>query len=191
MYQTLDFHVRGVAPLLMRNGQLANPRNNFAKEMKKITSKRKKTDEDYDALADLEFMGGLYVDENNRAVLPGELIEATLVSAAKKTKKGKDAKSAIIVDGVAPLIYNGPKTPEALRDDDRFRSCTGVVIGQNRVMRTRPCFKEWEAKFTVHYLDDIFNAEEITDFVQTAGRQIGFADGRPRYGRFEVVDSTS
>ena len=26
-YKTIEFHVRGVAPLLMHNGQLANPMN--------------------------------------------------------------------------------------------------------------------------------------------------------------------
>ena len=35
-YKTIDFHVRGVAPLLMHNGQLANPMNRFAKAMKAI-----------------------------------------------------------------------------------------------------------------------------------------------------------
>jgi len=37
-YKTIDFHVRGVAPLLMHNGQIANPVNKFAKAMKAITS---------------------------------------------------------------------------------------------------------------------------------------------------------
>ena len=92
-YKTIDFHIRGVAPLLMHNGQLANPMNKFAKAMKAVTSKRKKTDEDHIELARLEFLGGLYADDQGRAVLPGEVIEGTIVAGAKKTKKGKDAKT--------------------------------------------------------------------------------------------------
>jgi len=191
MYQTIDFHVRGVAPLLMHNGQLANPMNSIAKAMKAITSKRKKTDEDYAALANLEFMGGLYTDEQKRPVLPGEVIEGTIVAGAKKTKKGKDAKSAIIVDGNFPLIYDGPKTADGLCGEERFRYVAGVVVGQSRIMRTRPMFKTWECKFTVHYLDDVLNPQEVTDFVETAGRVAGFGDGRPRFGRFEVVSNSA
>jgi hypothetical protein len=186
-YKTIDFHICGVAPLLMHNGQLANPMNKFAKAMKAITSKRKKTDEDYIELARLEFFGGLYADDQGRPTLPGEVLEATLVGGAKKTKKGKDAKSAIIVDGNFPVIYDGPKTPEALWEDERFRYVAGVVVGQSRVMRTRPIFKTWECKFTVHYLEEVFDAQEVIDFVDAAGRMVGLLDGRPRFGRFEVV----
>ena len=187
MYQILNFHVRGVAPLLMHNGQLASPLNKFAKEMKTITSKRKKTDEDYTQLAELEFKGGLYVNEQGQPILPGELIEATIVAGAKKTKKGKDAKSAIIVDGNFPLIYDGPKTVEGLCNDERFYYSVLVAIKRSRILRTRPIFKNWECQFTVHYLNEIFDPQEIITFVETAGQIAGFGDGRPRFGRFEVL----
>jgi len=191
MYKTIDFHVRGAAPLLMHSGQLANPTNKFAKAIKVITGKRKKTDEDYITLSDLEFRGGLYVDEQGRPVIPGEVIEGTIVSGAKKTKKGKDAKSGIIVDGNFPLIYDGPKSVEGLLADERFRFITGAVVGQSRIMRTRPIFKTWEVKFTVSYLGDVFNPQEVIDFVETAGRVAGFGDWRPRFGRFDVLSHSA
>ncbi len=186
-YKTIEFHVRGVAPLLMHNGQLANPRNKFAKAMKEITSKRKKTEEDHNALADLEFLGGLYVDDDGHPTLPGELVEAAIVNGAKKTKNGKNAKAAIIVDGNASLVYTGPKTAEELKNDDRFRHIASVSVGQSKVMRTRPIFKTWEVTFTVSYLPDTFNENEVVSFVEAAGRIAGFGDGRPRFGRFEIV----
>jgi hypothetical protein len=186
-YKTIDFHIRGVAPLLMHNGQLANPLNPFTKAIKAITAKKKKTDEDYTEVARLEIFGGLYVDDQGRPVLPGEVIEGTIVSGARKTKKGKDALSAIIVDGNFPLIYDGPKTPETLWEDKRFHYTVGVTVGQSCVMRTRPIFKSWECKFTVHYLDEVFNPQEVIDFVETAGRVAGLGDRRPKFGRFEVV----
>ena len=85
------------------------------------------------------------------------------------------------------MIYDGPKTPETLWEDERFRYVAGVVVGQSRVMRTRPMFKNWECKFTVHYLEEVFDAKEVIDFVDTAGRMAGLLDGRPRFGRFEIV----
>ena len=51
--------IRGIAPLLMHNGQLANPLNPLAKEMKKVTSVRTKTDEHHLELQRLEFLAGL------------------------------------------------------------------------------------------------------------------------------------
>ena len=120
-------------------------------------------------------------------MLPGEVLEATITGGARKTKKGKDAKSAIIVDGVFPLIYDGPKTPEALWVEERFRYDGCVVVGASRIMRTRPIFKNWECKFTVHYLDEVFDAHEVIEFMDAAGRMVGLLDGRPRFGRFEIV----
>ena len=88
MYETLEVHIQGVVPLILHNGQLVNPLNPISKEMKKISSKRAKTESDYEELARLEFMGSLYLNEKKEPVIPGECIEATLINAAKKSKKG-------------------------------------------------------------------------------------------------------
>jgi len=188
MYQQLKFRVRGVCPLLMHNGQLADPLNKFAKAMKKISGKRGKTDEDFAELARIEFLGSLYTDKTGKPVLPGELIEATIVKGAKQKKKGPKAKAGIIVDGNAPLIYSGPKTAEQLVKDDSFRLATPVKVQQSRVVRTRPKFDEWECEFTVHYLPDQVDTDDLKDWLEVAGRVCGFGDWRPRYGRFEVVE---
>jgi hypothetical protein len=190
-YKTVEFEIEGVAPLLMHNGQLADPMNKFAKAMKKVSSKKKKTDEDYEELARHEFMGGLYVNEQGHPCIPGEVLEATIASGAKHTKKGKVAKSAIIVDGNFPVIYEGPKTPEKLFEDDNFRHVCGVKVGQARVMRTRPKFNAWGVKFVVHYLPDVVDEREIATFVEDAGRVSGLCDGRPRFGRFNVVKTSA
>ena len=64
-YQTRTYRIEGVDPILMHNGQLANPRNSYAKSMKAISSKRNKTGDDFDELARLEFCGGLYMTDGN------------------------------------------------------------------------------------------------------------------------------
>ena len=46
--------------LLCHNGELADPLNNFAKEMKKVSAVRKKTDEHHLKMQELEWFGGLY-----------------------------------------------------------------------------------------------------------------------------------
>ncbi len=188
MYQQLKFRVRGVAPLLMHNGQLSNPLNQFSKAAKKISGKRQKTDEDYAELARIGFLGGLYTNKEGQPVLPGELIEATIVGGATKKKKGKVAKAAVIVEGNALLKYKGPKTADKLVEDESFRNSASVKIGQARVIRTRPQFDKWECEFTVHYLPDQVDAEDVKEWVEIAGRIVGFGDWRPRYGRFEVLE---
>jgi hypothetical protein len=188
MYQKLKFRVRGVCPLLMHNGQLSDPLNKWSKEMKKISGKRGKTDDDFAELARIEFLGGLYTNKAGEPVLPGELIEATIVAGAKKKKKGPAAKAGIIVEGNAPLIYNGPKTAEGLSKDESFRNATPVKVQQNRIVRTRPQFDELECEFTVHYLPDQVDPSDVRDWVEIAGRVCGFGDWRPRFGRFEVLE---
>lgn len=190
-YKEIKFHVKGVSPLIMHNGQLANPLDSHAKAMKEITSKRKKTDDDYEKLAKLEWRGGLYLtaadDAGGVPCVPGMCIEATLVNAAKKRKLGQQAKSAILSDGMWPLIYKGPTSTEKLWEDKNFVDTRAAVVNRNRIMRTRPIFNAWELKFSVHYLAELMNEKEVRDIVAIAGEQIGILDQRPRYGRFVVV----
>jgi hypothetical protein len=51
--------------------------------MKRVSGKRAKTDADFEELARLEFLGGLYL-HNGEPCLPGEVIEAALVEAAAR-----------------------------------------------------------------------------------------------------------
>ncbi len=191
MYKTISFTIVGVAPLLMHNGQMADPMNKFSRAMKAVTSKKKKTEEDYLEMARIEFNGGLYIGDKGQPVLPGELIEACLINGAKATKQGKVAKSALIVDGNFPLDFAGPKTAPELFEDDNHRHTVGVKVGQARVMRTRPKFNDWKLNFDVHYLPESLNPAEVVEFVETAGRVAGLGDGRPRFGRYNVESHTA
>lgn len=189
MYKAIEFEVVGAAPLLMHNGQLADPLNKFSKELKKVSGKKKKTDEDYAEMSRIEFMGGLYTDDKGRLIIPGEMLEANIVNGAKNTKKGKQARAGILVDGNFPLDYDGPKDAAKLFEDENFRYVVGVKVKQARIMRTRPKFNQWGLKFTVHYLPSAFDPAEIIEFVTTAGRVAGLGDNRPRFGRYDVVSS--
>lgn len=182
-YQRLQFKLTGASPLVMHNGQLANPLNSFAKAMKRVSSKRAKTDADHEELARLEFLGGLYVGEDGPCI-PGELVEAALIVAAKKSKRGPQAKVGLLSDGNHRLDYDGPRDTDALWADERFRLVAGVRVGQARVMRTRPIFRDWSATIFVDFLPGQLNRAEVAEMVRTAGEVVGFGDWRPRFGRF-------
>jgi len=185
---TLRVRVKGVRPLLFHSGQLADPLNTFAKRIKEITGKRSKTEADLEAIANLEWTGSLYVNEEERVVIPSYVIEATVKSGAKKFKRGKDCDQAVYVERDAVLQFpDKDKTIEELREMTNYRLSNQVRIqGRGKVTRTRPMFKIWEAEFGVTYDSSVFNKEDLVQCIEAAGMQVGFCDWRPKYGRFSV-----
>jgi hypothetical protein len=188
-FKTASFHIRGVAPTLLHNGQTCDPGNRFAKAMKKITSKRAKTDQDYEELKAIEWQAAMYADEMNRPCWPGECIESMIISAAKKLKLGQTVKSAVFCAENWPILFErkGAKTVSAIADDPSFYHTCSVKIGQNRIMRTRPIFRDWSLKFDVQYNDEHIELDTLQDIIKIAGAQIGLSDYRPKYGRFIVL----
>jgi len=188
MKNSLSVHIEGRSPLLMHNGQLADPMNPIVRAIKNLTSKgKKKTDDDLAEIARLEWMGGLYIGDDGGPCVPGEVIEAMLKQAAKKTRQGKDADAAIISDGNWPLIYDGPRDPVALWESRRFYKACSAGIQKARVWRTRPMFVKWALRFDVEFMIDVVNRDDVITWINTAGRLIGLCDWRPKFGRFVVV----
>ncbi len=187
-YKTKKYRVEGVAPLIMNNGQKCNPLNPLVKEIKKLTSKgRKKTDEDLAEICRLEWYGGLYVNDDKRVIIPGEVIEATIRNGARKTRRGKDVEMGLLCDQNPLLEYDGPKDIDKLWADERFRSMEPVNVQKAKVIRSRPKFPAWKLSFALQFRPDILNEADVDLFVQTAGDIVGFCDWRPKHGRFIVV----
>lgn len=186
-YKTVEIRIVGVAPLICRNAQLADPTNKIVRSIKEITAKRnKKTEADMEEVARLEFLGGLYLDDKGHPAIPGECVEGTIRDGAKKSRAGKDALCGIISDGVWPIIYDGPKDPAKLWEDARFRDFRGVKVTTSRIMRMRPKFTAWALEFQVAYQDEVVNLSALEKWLRDAGQYVGLCDFRPRFGRFEV-----
>jgi len=107
-WQEVTYKLTSSAPLLMHNGQTADPTNKWAKALKQVSSKRVKTDADYEEMARIEFLASLYMDANG-PILPPNMIDAMIVNAAKKSKEGQVAKSGCFCLNVARLDYDGPR----------------------------------------------------------------------------------
>lgn len=60
--KTYKVKLIGETPVMLNNDQTADPLNPIAKEMKKISSKRAKTEADHYELSKLEWFGGLYLE---------------------------------------------------------------------------------------------------------------------------------
>lgn len=187
MISECKFRIEGVAPLMMHNGQLADPTNGYVREIKKFTSKRKKTDDDHANIRELEWNGGLYLDGNDHPCIPADVLLGFVVNSSKKLKLGPKAKAGIFeTKPNYPLTYDGPKNVEKLFKDSRFVDVRSAKVGMARVMRTRPRFDEWSLDFELLFDSEIIDASEIRDIIVIGGQQVGLCDYRPRFGRFVV-----
>lgn len=178
----------GAAPLLCHNIRLSDPLDPIAQEMKSFSKKRVKTEDDLFQLARLEFLGGLYVADGIGPYLPGANVEKSIVEGARVTKQGKQVERGLFVtDNEVPLIYHGPRSPEALWADENFRSRMSVKVGQARVMRTRPIFHEWALDVDAQVDPGLLAVDTLQSIVTDAGAMVGLGDYRPRYGRFTAT----
>ena len=186
-YQILKFRITGVAPLLMHNGQLADPLNQWSKRIAELSGKKgkDKTEADHLELGRREYFGGIYMDKDG-PIIPGEMIEASLIKGAMKEKRGPAAKAGMLVRNHAKLEYKGPRTVDELYGAGTFQFRSSVKVGTSRIVRVRPMFSDWSAEVVVDFLPSLLNAAHIRSFLITAGEQIGIGDWRPRYGRFVV-----
>lgn len=185
-WQSVTFRLKSIAPMLMHNGQTADPLNRWAKLLKQVSSKRAKTDADYEEMARIEFYAGLYMGEHG-PIIPAHVIDAMTINAAKKSKEGMLAKSGVFCLDHARLEYDGPCTPEELWANERFHFSSIVRVGTARVARMRPIFREWEANVTLNVEASVVNPARLTDWMLAAGTQVGLGDWRPQYGRFQAT----
>lgn len=152
-------------------------------------------------MGDIEWLAGLYcatplgvqmvndaiiVENPETIVLPADAFSAAICSAAAATKQKKIFTAAVIVDADARLIYPGEQSVLNMIRNSSFRDTRLVRIGQARVMRTRPFFKEWHAEFNLIYSEPV-ESDHIIRAVKHAGLMVGVGDFRPRFGRFEIT----
>jgi len=182
-WKEVVYRLTSTAPLLLHNGQTADPLNKWSRAMKLISGKRKKVDADYEELARLEFMAALYMDKDG-PILPPNMIDAAIINGAKKAREGQIAKSAVFCLSPARIEYDGPRTADELWADESFRFVAIVRVQQARIPRTRPIFNNWSASVRLHVEPSLVNIARVDEWLFVAGTQIGLGDWRPQYGRF-------
>jgi len=182
-WQTVRYKWTSAAPLIMHCGQLADPMCRWTKSLKKISGKRNKTDADHEEMARLEFMGSLYLNADG-PILPADVVDGIVQTAAKKTREGMTAKSGCFCSEHARLEYAGPREAKELWENENFRFASMVRVQQAHVVRTRPIFRDWSAVVTLNIEDTLVDVETVDGWMRVAGTQIGACDWRPKYGRF-------
>ncbi|MEV0611168.1 hypothetical protein AB0I61_32965 [Polymorphospora rubra] len=175
----------GTSPLLMHNARLVDPLDTVVKQIKEVSGKTRKTDQDHAEMAHLEWLGGIYFDPQIGPFVPAPNLQKCLVEGARLSKDGKKIERGVLIETMAiPVRYDGPRQLEALYADKRFVHRAPVKVGMVRVMRTRPIFPRWSLQATGVYDDSVIDLANLRNAAQTAGSLIGIGDGRPTYGRF-------
>jgi hypothetical protein len=185
--KTATYKITGTTPMMMHSERLANPFDPLTKQIKSISGKRKKTEDDLLEMARLEWLGGLYHDDENGIHVPGYNIFAALINGGKLHKLGSTIKRAALIkeDHVA-LEFDGPKNPTELFQHKKFVDMRSVKVGTSKVMRCRPIFRNWSLSFTVLYDENSLQRDDIDRVVSDTGYMVGIGDYRPRFGRFTV-----
>ena len=193
-----SYRLTGISPLLLHSGQAIDPLNQYAKEMKRVSKKKGKTDDDQALISKVEWHMGIYhngapdlladgeitVDPKARVVLPSLSIEAMITAGGKKVKMGNAVKSGVIVLEDALLAYDGPENISKLFAAGTHIHKVPAKVGMARIMRTRPIFRAWSATITVTHDETVMDEPELFQIIKTAGQLVGIGDWRPRFGRF-------
>lgn len=178
----------GTSPLIMHSPKCVNPLHPVAKELKKYTSKKKKTEEDYAMVSDLEWEAGVYWDDSVGLYIPNECLAATLKDGAKFNKNGANCERYChIVESMAALDIGETQDFRKLKSDVRFRDVRSVCVKRSRVVRTRPRFNTWSCEFEMLYEEYKIDLDVIALAYENAGSYVGICEMRNMgYGRFNV-----
>ena len=212
LIEPVEFHVRAVltgkSPLVMHNGLLADPDNEYTRQIDEIVAKKKDmTAEDRSRKEALQWRGSLYTEEvkeggetepRERIVVPWVNLFRCLEAGGKALGQGTKSKGAAVVRSITPtetymiLGYDGPSGIAELAAERRFRWRTIInpnpTAGSKRKLPSvRPIFPEWQLETAVHVVTDMGLSWEDFERAFRAAGNIGLCDAlKLGYGRFRV-----
>lgn len=178
--------ITGTRPLLINNAQLANPMNPWAKQLKGLTSKTKKTEEDLLQIMFVEARGGCYEAEGELLGWPTENTWRSIHQAATAFKLGEAIKRALRYEPVTvPLLVGGGEvTVGAFLDVPGNIDYRSVKVQRARVMRSRPIVKDWSCSHSFDLDETALDPSELARIIERAGTYVGVGNWRPTYGTF-------
>jgi len=192
--ETVTVEVSGTAALLMHNIRLANPLDEYVKAIKLITSKKNKTDADYEEIFRWEHAGGMYYSEQIGPYIPGRMIRAAIINGGRMNRLGTAVERTLFVNETqAKLLYDGPRDRKQLYESSYYVDIRPVSAqgkrGGSKTPRCRPIFEPpWSVVFSLSFDPSIIETDKLRQCVDRAGSYHGFGDGRNQgHGRFEIT----
>lgn len=187
----LKIRVTGNRTLLQHNGRLANPADPYTRELKSLTGKRNKTEEDLALVMSVEARASAYETENGVLGIPTAAVWASIHDAAKAFKMGPRVGRGLLLrdpDEVVPLRH-GRKTHsvDAWLADPQHTDTRAVVVQRSRVMRSRcRVTAPWVSEHEMELDEDILDLRALVPVFAYAGRYVGLGDWRPRFGTYDL-----
>lgn len=196
----LQIQIQGITAMLMNNAAALNPFDETVRQKKQLTAKRKKTDDDLETIAELEWRLSLYFDESLGLYWPSPSIWSCLHDGAKKSRLGRQMPAVVVDHELGVKLTNGDgkgwNSVEKLWGSAEYRNVFRAVRNGKSVQCTRGRVPApWFA--SVNFLLDevLIDEDTFISIVHTAGAQCGTGDNRPSspkrpgpHGRFELME---
>lgn len=182
--KTINVEIRGVTPLLIHR---------FAEQSEQSKNTRKMKVDNTDPRA--EATKAAYIAPDGTYYFSAASIPGCLGNAGSNHKMRGSRKSlrfvvpsAVRMTSDTVTILNGSGPAKDFEVDARPVT---IPATKGRIMRYRPRFNEWGAKFDILVNDDLLDVETVHQLLNEAGMQIGIGDFRPEkrgpFGTFRVV----
>lgn len=185
--QTITFELKSNGPALMCSDRLSNPLDPLTLELAKITSKRKKVEDDHREICRLKFLGALYHDDELGPYWPASNFYASLLSSARLSKDGKSIERGVVTaDSRLRLEYPGPRDREALFADSRFVDIRSAVPQRKRVLACRARFDPWSCKASLFFDAALMDRDLLVHIAERAGDMTRIGTYRQQFGRYTV-----
>ena len=174
----VNVKIEGTSPLLMhRFSQEGQPaKKAVKKDEKRVTDNVK---------------AYLYRRPDGTIYQPSTHIICTMKKAGARFQipgQGKLTYKNLIGSGV---VIVDPDDIEHINQDWET-DIRSVIINRARIMRSRPCFKEWALQFALDIDEEELDSDVLKEILEHAGKRVGIGDFRPEkggsFGRFHVTE---
>lgn len=192
--QTINVSYTGITPLLQANPQTVSRQNRFNRAMAAINAKKtRRTDSDYEELANLEVEAGVYFDGKIGVYVPSSWVMESIASrsfSVAKIGRERVRGAVFMVSDKLPLKYRGQQKVKAITDivkNPEFRHAMILPQGQVRIEKNKPVFHDWSFSAEIEFDDTVMDRGDMKRIIEQSARYVGFGDFRPTFGRATVV----
>ena len=182
--KTIAVEIRGITPLLIHR---FTEESEQTKNSRKVNIDKREPREEALKVAYIAPDGTFYF---SAASIPGCLGNAGSNHKMRGSRKSLRfvVPSAVRMDTDAITILNGTGPAKDFEVDSRPVT---IPATKGRIMRHRPRFDQWGAKFNLLINDDILDVDTVHQLLNEAGLTVGIGDFRPEkrgpFGTFRVV----
>lgn len=190
MIRKFHFKLVGLSALRTHSARLADPLDPVTRQVKALSTKRKRTPEEEELLSKAEALGGMYI-KGGEIFFPGANLKAALVDSAKRNKMGTAVeRSVVVLDETIKFTYSGPTDPtERINDPsciDRRIVSLNPQSGSKGV-RCRPVFENWVIEGVIAAEVAEIAEDQLKGFFQHTGF-LGICEHHGGFGRFDLTE---